>query len=584
LSDATNATIAKNQAVGTIVDNDAPPSITIGDRTITETDNGATSITYTISLNAPSGKPISVKYATADGTAIALADYTATNGIISFAPGETSKTITVQVLGDTIDEFDETFFLNLSDATNATIIKNQAVSTIIDNDAPPNITINDKTITEGDLGTQIMTFTVSLSAQSQKTISVDYTTANGTATSGSDYTATNGTLTFAPGETTKTISVQIAGDTVDEFDENFFLNLANATNATIADAQGAGTILDNDAPASITIGDRTITETDNGMMAVTYTVSLNAASGKPITVDYTTADGTATAGKDYIATSGIISFASGETSKTITVQVLGDTIDEFDENFFLNLSNASNATITNNQAVTTIIDNDAPPVMIIGDRTITEGHNGTLLLNFTVSLNTASEKAISVKYETANGTAIAGSDYTATSGTITFAPGETTKTVSVQIIGDRLDEQNESFFVNLSQAINANIVDAQAIGTIIDDDSSPILTVTSVPGELWPPNHKMVEVKVNIKVSDDFDANPTVKLVSITSNEPDNGLGDGDTAGDIEIRPDGRIFLRAERSGNGNGRIYTLTYSATDSAGNVTYSTTEVNVPKSQGK
>jgi hypothetical protein len=286
--------------------------------------------------------------------------------------------------------------------------------------------------------------------------------------------------------------VQIAGDTVDEFDENFFLNLANATNATIADAQGAGTILDNDAPASITIVNRTITEADNGMMAVTYTVSLNTASGKPITVDYTTADRTATAGKDYIATSGILSFASGETSKTITVQVLGDTIDEFDETFFLNLKGASNATITNNQAVTTIIDNDAPPVMIIGDRTITEGHNGTQILNFTVSLNTASEKAISVKYDTANGTAIAGSDYTATSGTITFAPGETTKTVSVQIIGDRLDEQNENFFVNLSQAINANIVDAQAIGTIIDDDSSPILTVTSVPGELWPPNHKMV--------------------------------------------------------------------------------------------
>jgi hypothetical protein len=93
----------------------------------------------------------------------------------------------------------------------------------------------------------------------------------------------------------------------------------------------------------------------------------------------------------------------------------------------------------------------------------------------------------------------------------------------------------------------------------------------------------MVEIKVNKQVSDDFDINPTVKLVSITSNEPDNGLGDGDTAGDIEIRPDGRIFLRAERSGNGNGRVYTLTYSATDSAGNVTYSTTQVRVPKNQG-
>jgi hypothetical protein len=94
----------------------------------------------------------------------------------------------------------------------------------------------------------------------------------------------------------------------------------------------------------------------------------------------------------------------------------------------------------------------------------------------------------------------------------------------------------------------------------------------------------MVEVKVNVKVSDDFDANPTVKLLSITSNESDNGLGDGDTAGDIEIKPDGRIFLRAERSGGGNGRVYTLTYSATDSAGNVTISTTQVRIPKSKGQ
>ncbi|NJR16284.1 MAG: hypothetical protein HC785_11575 [Calothrix sp. CSU_2_0] len=332
----------------------------------------------------------------------------------------------------------------------------------------------------------------------------------------------------------------------------------------------------------MTIGDKTITEGDNGTAIVTYTINLNTVSGKPVTVDYSTQDGTATAGKDYIATNGKITFALGETTKTITVQVLGDAIDEFDETFFLNLTNPENATITKNQAVTTILDNDVPPVMIIGDKTITEGHNGTQILNFTVSLNTASSKAISVKYTTANGTATAGSDYTATNGILNFAAGETTKTIAVQIIGDRLDEQNENFFVNLSEAINANIIDTQAIATILDDDESPTLQVQAVPGELWPPNHKMVEIQVNKQVSDDFDANPTVRLISITSNEPDNGLGDGDTAGDIEIRPNGKIFLRAERSGNGNGRVYTLTYSATDSAGNVTYSTTQVKVPKNK--
>ena len=253
LSDATNATIVDNQGVGTIVDNDALPVLTINDRTITEPDNGTATVTFIVSLSAASAKAIAVNYSTLDGTAVAGSDYTTNQGTLVFAPLETSKTISVSVIGDTIDEFDESFFLNLANATNATIADAQGAGTILDNDAPPTLTINDKTITEGDLGTQIMTFTVSLSAQSQKTISVDYTTANGTAISGSDYTATNGTLIFAPGEITKNISVQVIGDRSIESDETFFLNLSSATNATIADVQGIGTIVNNDQPTAFTI-------------------------------------------------------------------------------------------------------------------------------------------------------------------------------------------------------------------------------------------------------------------------------------------------------------------------------------------
>jgi hypothetical protein len=141
-TNATNATILTNQAIATILDDDAAPTLTIGNKTITEGDNSTATITYTVNLDTASAKPISVKYTTADGTAIAGNDYTATNGTISFAPGETTKNVTVQVLGDTIDEFDETFFLNLSDATNATIADNQGVGTIVDNDLPPVLTIN----------------------------------------------------------------------------------------------------------------------------------------------------------------------------------------------------------------------------------------------------------------------------------------------------------------------------------------------------------------------------------------------------------------------------------------------------------
>jgi Calx-beta domain len=156
--------------------------------------------------------------------------------------GETTKTIAVEILGDTLDEFDESFSLNLSNPSNVIITKTQAVATIQDDDAPPTLTINDRSITEGDNGTQLVNFTISLSAPSGKPITVNYTTADGTAIAGSDYAATNGTLTFAPGETSKTVSVQVIGDTLDEFDETFGLNLADANYATITVNLGLATI------------------------------------------------------------------------------------------------------------------------------------------------------------------------------------------------------------------------------------------------------------------------------------------------------------------------------------------------------
>ncbi|MEA5551989.1 PKD domain-containing protein [Anabaena cylindrica UHCC 0172] len=472
-----------------------PPSISVSDVSIIEGDNGEKLAIFTANLSEVSTRNISVNYTTADGTATAGSDYTATNGIITFTAGETTKTIAVEVIADTIDEFDETFFLNLSNATNATIVNTQAIGTIVDNDAPPTIAISDKTITEGDSGTTIATFTVNLSTDSAKPITVQYTTADSTATAGSDYTVTNGTLTFAPGETSKSISIEVTGDTIDEFDETFFLNLSDATNATIVDNQGVGTIVDNDALPVLTINDRTITEGDNGTAAVTFTVSLSTASAKPIAVNYATLDDTAVAGSDYTATNGTLTFAPGETTKTISVQVAGDTVDEFDETFFLNLSNATNATIADDQGVGTIVDNDAPPTLTINDKTVTEGDNGTQTMTFTVSLSNQSQKTISVNYATANGTATAGSDYTATNGTLTFAPGEITKTVSVQIIGDALIESDETFNINLSNATNATIADATGVGTILNNDLPLAFAIKA-------------EGTVTINGGGDFDGNP----------------------------------------------------------------------------
>ncbi|HEY9669181.1 MAG TPA: glycoside hydrolase family 9 protein [Coleofasciculaceae cyanobacterium] len=227
------------------------PTLSISDVTVTEGNSSTTNALFAVNLSAASTQTVSVNYATANGSATASSDYTATTNTLTFAPGETSKTISVPIIGNTVAESSETFTVNLSNPSNAAIADGQGVGTIIDNDSAPTLpqlSIKDVTVTEGNSGTTNALFAVNLSAASTQTVRVNYATANGSATAGSDYTATTNTLTFAPGETSKTISVPIIGNTVAESSETFTVNLSNPSNAAIADGQGVSTILDNDAP------------------------------------------------------------------------------------------------------------------------------------------------------------------------------------------------------------------------------------------------------------------------------------------------------------------------------------------------
>ncbi|MGH8526447.1 MAG: Calx-beta domain-containing protein, partial [Gammaproteobacteria bacterium] len=204
---------------------------------------------------------------------------------------------------------------------------------------------------------------VTLSEPSSKAVTVDYASANGTATAGVDYVAVNGALTFAPGETTKTITVPVNADTLDEEDETFSVTLANAVNAVITDAAGTGAIIDDDLPPSLSIGDVTVVEGNIGTTNASFQVVLSAPSGKVVTIDFATADGTAAAPGDYTSASATLTFAPGETSKTVAVPINSDAVDENDEAFTMTLANAANATIARGQAIGTIIDDDSPPVL-----------------------------------------------------------------------------------------------------------------------------------------------------------------------------------------------------------------------------
>ena len=207
----------------------------------------------------------------------------------------------------------------------------------------------------------------------------------------------------------------------------------------------------------------TVTEGNAGTANATFTVTLSAAYGQPVTVNYSTANGTATAGSDFQTASGTLTFAPGETSKTITVAVLGDQMYEPNETFAVNLSGATNATIGDGNGIGTIVNDDTyvTPSISIGDVSKAEGRNGSTLFTFTVTLSVPSATAVTVNYSTANGTATAVEDYTAASGTLTFAPGETTKTITIKVKGDRKREADETFFVNLfGVSSNALILDA----------------------------------------------------------------------------------------------------------------------------
>lgn len=225
--------------------------------------------------------------------------------------------------------------------------------------ALPTLSINDVTITEGNTGTTLAVFTVSLSAASNQTVTVNYATAQGTATADSDYTTTSGTLTFAPGITSRTLSVTVLGDTRSEGDETFFVNLSSPSNATIADGQGLGTIRNDDTLPTLSINNVTVTEGNTGTTAAVFTVTLSAVSGQTVTVNYATANGTATSqGNDYTAAAGTLTFAPGVTSRTITVNVIGDTVKEPTENFVVNLSNPTNATIATGRGRGSITNDD----------------------------------------------------------------------------------------------------------------------------------------------------------------------------------------------------------------------------------
>lgn len=254
----------------------ALPVLSINDVSASESNAGTTSFVFTVSLSAPAGPGgITFDIATADGTAVAGSDYAGQSLTgQTIAAGSSSYQFTVQVAGDTLREPNETFFVNVTNVAGALVGDGQGLGTIVNDDPLPSLSINDVGVAEGNAGTTAAVFTVTLSAASGETVAVNYATADGTATQPVDYTATSGTLTFSPGQTALTITVLVNGDTQPEAHETFFVNLSGATNATIADNQGVGTITNDDVPVSVSPG-----VLPGGAVAAAYSQTVSASGG-----------------------------------------------------------------------------------------------------------------------------------------------------------------------------------------------------------------------------------------------------------------------------------------------------------------
>ena len=221
------------------------PSISVRDAFVVEGNSGTTQATFVVALSGASSQSVSCSFATSNGTATAGSDYIATSGAVTFAPGEVEKPVVVLVNGDTVDEQQETYFLDISNVQNATVSSNRGNGFIVDDDGPT-ISVNDVSVTEGNSGTKAATFTLTLSGPSVEAIAVRVVTTPGTATASSDYNSINLVVIFQPGTVTRTFDVDIIGDTNLESNETFFVDISEAFATTIADGDGGCTILDDD--------------------------------------------------------------------------------------------------------------------------------------------------------------------------------------------------------------------------------------------------------------------------------------------------------------------------------------------------
>ena len=531
---------------------DATFSVT-GPATVAE---DAGTATYTVTLSAQPAASVTVDYATADGTATADADYTAASGTLTFTPTnwDTAQTVAVTISNDTVDDDDETFTFTLSNPGTGAVLSSTASSqstTIMDDDVPA-VTVSFGAATYSVREGATVSVAVSLSAMPERSLTIPLTATNGTGATSSDYSVPR-SVTFASTETSKTLTFSATDDAVDEANETVTLGFGTLPPRLTAGttSQAAVTITDDDSRGlMLSATSLAVNENASG----TYTVELSSQPTTNVTV--TVGGATGDISVDTSTESGdqtTLTFTPTNWSMPQPVTVKAADDDDAVNDAAVTLTHTASggdyALLTGPSLSVTIIENDAATFSATGPSFVAED-GGTA--TYTVSLSARPSTNVTINYATADGTATAGSDYTAARGTLTFTPTnwDTAQTVAVTISNDTVDDDNETFTFTLSNPGTGAVLSSTASSqsTTITDDDVPALTVSF--GAATYNVREGATVSVAVSLSAMPERSLTIPLTATN--------GTGATSSDYSV-PRSVTFARTETS-------KTLTFSATDDA------------------
>lgn len=601
------------------------PDVSVAVSPTSVLEDGATNLVYTFTRDGSTANALTVNFSIGgtaafgaspnDYTQTGAASFTPPTGTVIFGVGNSTATVTVDPESDSTVELDETVILTVTSGSGYSVgAPSTATGTITNDDTDVTVAVSPGSVAEDGATNLVYTFTRNGVTTGALTVnfSIDGTASFGvspndyTQTGATTFTPPTGTVTFTAGNSTATVTVNPEADNTVELDETVILTVTSGAGYNVGSPSSAtGTITNDDADVSLAVSPASVAE--DGATNLVYTFTRTGFTGGALTVNFSVG-GTATFGPSpddytqtgattFTTTTGSVTFGAGNSSAAVTVNPETDATAEPDETVTLTLAAGAGYNVVSPSSATGTILNDDTVVSVAVAPTSTAEGGANLVYTFTRTGSTAS--ALTVNFAV-GGTASFPADYSQTgaatftppTATVTFGAGNSTATVNVTPLSDCMVEGSETVDFTVTAGTGYGVGSpSSASGTItnVPDSGAPTITlIANVNMTLWPPNHQYESIAVTDFVASASDnCDPTVDIndvyiLKITSDEAENGNGDGNTLNDIVIGASCKTAqLRSERAGNGDGRVYTITFKVKDNVGNFSTATAKVTVRKS---